>query len=371
MRRNTSRTLSSENKVIIACAGSGKTTRLVKEALANRDRRIAIITYTNNNLREISNRFGEMNSGVPRHVDVMTWFGFLLRECARPYQRAKYNKKRIESLFFVNQQSARGIAETDTAKHYFANDELIYSDKIAKFIVECEKNSSNAVTRRLREMYTDIFIDEFQDFAGWDFNVIEMFLRSGIRITLFGDPRQNVYRTNPGSKNMPKSKASDFGINVVDIMSKWCRNGLCELESMSASYRCNQAICDFSNLLWPGLEAMTSLNNKETGHDGVFLVNTNIVTEYIRHFQPQILRYDKRANTYGFEAMNFGLAKGLQFERVLIVPTEPIKKYLKSGEISHVEKSRDKLHVAITRARHSVAFVFDGHSPCLLSRWLP
>lgn len=70
----------SENRVVIACAGSGKTTRLVNESLASRDRRIAIVTYTNNNIREIVKRFGELNSGVPGHVDVMTWFGFLLRE---------------------------------------------------------------------------------------------------------------------------------------------------------------------------------------------------------------------------------------------------------------------------------------------------
>src|SRR5688572_9274856 len=127
---------SSENKVIIACAGSGKTTRLVSEALVSRDRRIAFVTYTNNNTREIIRRFGEVNSGVPRHVDVMTWFGFLLRECARPYQRSKYTYKRIESLLFLNEQSARGIPESDTRRHYFANGELIYSDKIAKFVVE-------------------------------------------------------------------------------------------------------------------------------------------------------------------------------------------------------------------------------------------
>lgn len=366
MRRNTSPTLSNENKVIIACAGSGKTTRLVSEALASRDRRIAIVTYTNNNMREISKRFGEMNSGVPKHVDVMTWFGFLLRECARPYQRVKYHKNRIESLLFVNQQSARGIAETDTARYYFANDELIYSDKIAKFVIECEKKSSNAVTKRLEEMYTDIFIDEFQDLAGWDIDVIERLLQSGIRVTLVGDPRQHIYTTNPSSKNKQY-----LGIKVVELLEKWKRHGLCVLEPMSGSFRCNKAICDFSNALWPGMDAMTSLQNETTDHDGVFLVGENVVTDYIRRFQPKILRNNKRANTYGFEAMNFGAAKGLQFKRVLIIPTEPIRKYLQSGELSHVENSRDKLHVAITRARHSVAFVFDGHSPCLLSRWLP
>ncbi|MDR4468595.1 MAG: UvrD-helicase domain-containing protein [Nitrospira sp.] len=358
--------LSSKNKVVIACAGSGKTTRLVREALAHRDRRIVMVTYTNNNVREINKKFGELNCGVPKHVHVMTWFEFLLRECARPYQRAKYDKKRIESLLFVNQQSAKDIAESDTARHYFANGELIYSDKIAKFVVECEKNSSKAVTARLGEIYTDMFVDEFQDLAGWDLDVIEMFLRSGIRVTLVGDPRQHIYSTNPSSKNKQY-----LGIKVVNLVEKWKQSGLCTLDPMSGTYRCNQAICDFSNELWPGMDTMTPLQNVTTDHDGVFLVAKKVVTDYIRRFQPQVLRYNKTTNTYGCKALNFGQAKGLQFERVLIIPTEPIRKYLQTGDGRHIENSKDKLHVAVTRAQYSVAFVFDWNSAGVQNRWEP
>ncbi len=357
---------SSKNKVVIACAGSGKTTRLVKEALAHPNRRIAMVTYTNNNAREINKKFGELNSGVPRNVTVMTWFEFLLRECARPYQKSKYNEKRIESLLFVNQQSAKGISETDTARHYFANGELIYSDKMAKFVVECEKSSSNAVTARLGEIYTDVFVDEFQDLAGWDLDVIEMFLRSNIRITLVGDPRQHIYSTNPSSKNKQY-----LGINVINLVEKWKQGGLCTTDPLSVTYRCNQAICDFSNALWPGMDPMTPLQNAVTNHDGVFLVAKKVVAEYIQQFRPQILRYNKKVNTFGCKALNFGVAKGLQFERVLIIPTQPIRKFLQTGDIEHVESSRDKLHVAVTRARYSVAFVFDKHSPVVQEQWEP
>lgn len=180
---------SRKSRTIIACAGSGKTTKLVTEALADHDRRIAIITYTNNNKREICKRFGECNSGIPKHVDVMTWFEFLLRECARPYQRSKYAEKRIESIWFVNRRSTMYVNETNTAHYYFVNGELIYSDKIAQFVIECEKRSRKALTDRLAQVYGDVFIDEFQDLAGWDLEVVEMLFRSNIRITLVGDPR--------------------------------------------------------------------------------------------------------------------------------------------------------------------------------------
>lgn len=357
---------SSENRVIIACAGSGKTTRLVTEALADRHRRIGIVTYTNNNIREIVKRFGELNSGVPKHVDVLTWFVFLLRECARPYQRSKYKEKRIESLRFVNQQSARGIRETDTRLHYFANGELIYSDKIGKFVVECEEKSRQSVTARLRQIYTDIFIDEFQDLAGWDLEVIKMLLQSSVRITLVGDPRQHIYRTNPSPKNKQY-----LGVDVVKVVKKWEETGLCRADvSMNGTYRCNQAICEFVNGLWPGMDAMEPLRNVAADHTGVFLVAENAVDEYVQRLRPQVLRYSKTARSYGCEALNFGIAKGLQFDRVLIVPTAPIKEYLKTGDLTHLKKtSKDKLHVAVTRARHSVAFVFDGQSPVVSVRF--
>jgi DNA helicase-2/ATP-dependent DNA helicase PcrA len=357
---------SAENRVIVACAGSGKTTRLVDQALADRDRRIAVITYTNNNAREIVNKFGQRNSGVPKHVDVMTWFGFLLRECARPYQRSKYAEKRIESLLFVNKQSAMYVKESDTRRHYFANGELLYSDKAARFVVECEAKSGSAVTARLRQIYTDVLVDEFQDLGGWDLEVIKMLFQSGIRVTLVGDPRQHIYSTNPSKKHRRYQ-----GVGIIDLVQQWKKSGLCSIEFLSTTHRCNGPICDFSNALWQGLHAMTPDQTVTTGHDGVFLVAKTLVPEYIARFSPRVLRHDKRTKTYGSDGVNFGLAKGLEFPRVLIIPTEPMRKYLRSGAVSHVENSRDKLHVAVTRARHSVAFVYDGPSPLVTRRWVP
>ena len=47
------------NKVIVACAGSGKTTYIVDEALKLRNKRILITTYTVENLDQIETYFIE------------------------------------------------------------------------------------------------------------------------------------------------------------------------------------------------------------------------------------------------------------------------------------------------------------------------
>jgi DNA helicase-2/ATP-dependent DNA helicase PcrA len=115
---------------------------------------------------------------------------------------------------------------------------------------------------------------------------------------------------------------------------------------------------------------MTSLRTDTSEHEGAFLVAEHLVNVYMECFQPQVLRYDRRTTDYGYHAMNFGMAKGLQFERVLIVPTNKIRRYLRTGALVHVQDSREKLHVAITRASRSIAFVFDGDSPIVGQRWI-
>lgn len=44
----------------------------------------------------------------------------------------------------------------------------------------------------------------------------------------------------------------------------------------------------------------------------------------------------------------------MTFDRVLIYPHGPFKSYIKTGNLSDVEKSRAKSYVAVTRAKQSV-----------------
>ena len=75
--------MSSTNGVIISAAGGGKTTRIVRDALECSDKRSIMLTYTDNNIGELKKRFYELNSSVPDHVEVSSWYTFLLREMAQ------------------------------------------------------------------------------------------------------------------------------------------------------------------------------------------------------------------------------------------------------------------------------------------------
>jgi len=103
-----------------------------------------------------------------------------------------------------------------------------------------------------------------------------------------------------------------------------------------------------------------SKNLSVTGHDGIFAVPKQEAAAYVARYKPQVLRYDRRTNCDGYDAINFGEAKGLTFDRVLIYPHGPLQKLLKTGSFSHITGSASKVYVGVTRARQSVTFVYDG-----------
>jgi DNA helicase-2/ATP-dependent DNA helicase PcrA len=139
---------------------------------------------------------------------------------------------------------------------------------------------------------------------------------------------------------------------------KWFeeRARTCHLEDRRDNFRCNQAICDFADALYPDMNATTSQNSEITGHDGVFEITLSEVDAYVKQYNPVILRDSRSTNVLGHKAINIGVAKGSTYDRVLIFPTKPMKIYLKNRNPSAMT-SVTRLYIAVTRARFSATFV--------------
>src|SRR5690625_1450014 len=345
------------NKIIIAAAGSGKSSDLVEKALRYNDKRILITTFTIDNTKEIEKKFFDEIGYVPKNVVVQTWYSFLLRECVRPYQNLLYDKKRIENIEFVNGQSTRYITKTDIEKYYFRDGKYIYTDKLCDFVLEVNKISNGLVIERLENIYDIIMIDEVHDLARTDLDFLYILLKSNLHNIIVGDNRQATYFTNNSRKNKKYR-----GQSIFDLFSEWQIEELCSIAYKTESFRCNQLICDIADSLYLELTKTNSMNDMETGHDGVFYIRSGEVLEYVKKYSPVVLRYDKRTKNIpdSFSPLNFGKSKGLTFDRVLIYPNGPVNKFLK-GDYEAVSKPKTKagLYVALTRARFSVAFVTD------------
>jgi DNA helicase II / ATP-dependent DNA helicase PcrA len=255
----------------------------------------------------------------------------------------------------VSDRSAKGIRKSDVGRYYFANGGLIYSDKVSQFVCECDKASGGAVMRRLEQRFNRIYIDEIQDMWGYDLELIELILRSRVKLTLVGDHRQATFRTNNSSKN----KASS-GQNITKAFEEWRKAGLCTVGYEVETHRCNQAIADLGDAFFPEEPKTSSRNKKQTGHDGVFSLQPADVPAYIVRYRPQVLRLSRKTLCDGHDAKNFGECKGLTFDRVLVFPHKQGLKWLSTGSFEHIKGVRSGLYVGVTRARYSVAFVFDG-----------
>ena len=304
----------SASRIVICAAGGGKTTRIVDQAASDEASRSLLVTYTRNNEREIGRKFYGLGPVIPSNIEVMTWFSFMLRELSRPYRPAMHDR-RIDGLQWEDGRSVPYIPESNTAAHYFAGGRYIYSDKIAKFICECDKRTSGAVMGRLAMRFDHIFIDEVQDLAGYDLDVLELILKAGIRLTLVGDHRQATFRTNQSKKN-----AGFSGINIIKKFQAWDKAGLASLTYEQHTYRCHQQIANLGDSFFPGEPPNKSLNNVVTGHDGIFIVPTSKVEAYVETYAPQVLRFDRKTKCEGFAATNFGESRGSTFDRVLIFP---------------------------------------------------
>jgi DNA helicase-2/ATP-dependent DNA helicase PcrA len=341
------------NKIIFASAGAGKTTEIVNEALAMRPKRTAITTFTLKNVEEIRRKLIEINGYVPPEITIYPWYTLVLHEMVRPYQ-GHVHSKRVAGVHFAKGATRTYVKKKDVARYYCDRENQAYSDRLGDFALLCNEASGGKMLRRLNDMFSHIFVDEVQDLAAFDIDVLELLLRSPIGVTGVGDIRQSTFRTSYAPKNKKYC-----GRGFVLKAEAWERAGLCKVVYMARSRRCVQAICDIADLIFPDLPKAKSHNNAKTEHDGVFVVRSVHVEEYRNRFAPQLLRLS-RTFRRDLAAENFGMVKGLGFERVLIIPYSGITEWLTTGDANHVAKSSDEVYVGVTRAYQSVAFIHDG-----------
>lgn len=347
-----------KNRIIIAVAGSGKTTRLVDEALSRPGSRILIATYTEANEAEIEKKFIERNGCVPSNVTLSGWFAFLLQHGVRPYQGC-VTETRIAGLHFNQGFSAQYTKETSLA-HYLNAQNQIYRDKVSKFALKCDGLSEGRVVRRIAGIFDAIFIDEVQDMAGYDLELIELLMDSAAGVLLVGDPRQGTYSTSDSPK-YTKFRKSGIVAYFRQLVAARADTTLDET-SLSVNHRCHPALCALSDALFPDFPCSTSSNTDATGHDGIFLVRERDVKSYLRDFAPMQLRYSRSTSVSDeTTVMNFGESKGLTFERVLIYPTRTFVGWLNDVRTELKPDVRAKCYVALTRARSSAGIVIGNN----------
>ncbi len=369
-----------KNKLIIAAAGSGKTTLLVNQALAVESGAVLITTYTEANGREIRDRIIAKKGFMPSNITVQTWFAFLLQHGVRPYQSVLNDNIHSHDIgfFLSSEKSGKKLdaegnpilfkrrpiywGEKDFLRYYFTSRFNIYSDKISKFVFNTDKATKGELISRITRIYKYIYIDEIQDLAGFDLELIKLIFKSNSSVILVGDPRQVTYLTHHSTK-YGKYANGQIKSFVEKELGKRIQ---CEVDetTLSASHRNNQAICEYSAKLYPDLPAPFACGcdscKVNDAHVGVFMIKPSEVELYLSTYKPVQLRWSSASKINpNYPVLNFGESKGATMDRVLIYPTNPMKEWIGNNAYPLKNEGRSKLYVGLTRARLSSTIVMN------------
>jgi DNA helicase-2/ATP-dependent DNA helicase PcrA len=341
------------NRLTLAVAGGRKTSSIIDACCqAGTEDRILVLTFTQANQRELSDRLAARGPHQAR-VDVQGWFSFLLSHWVRPYLPRLFAGQRLRGLNFEGDPGyVKGLTR------FLDAEQRAYRRHLARLAHEVNAATTGAAIDRLSRLYDAIYIDEVQDLGGWDLDLLEVLIVSTIELNLVGDARQAVLSTNVRDQKNPQYR----GIKIVDWFRKQEQAGRLQITHQNATWRSSQEIATLADgVIDPalGFPATQSHAPAFAGHSGIFTVRIADAERYAETHDALCLRSQSNlGNECALPYATFGDAKGMEASHVLIWPTAPIAKHL-VDRTPLAPKSACGLYVAITRARASVAFITD------------
>ncbi|WP_414055291.1 hypothetical protein [Macrococcus equi] len=329
-----------DNRKIIynAVAGSGKTSDIIEKLNVNE--RSLIITYTNNNEKELISRVINKFGYVPENIEIKKLYTFLYSFCLKPNLPINFE---INGITYKPEKN--NFFKANDIKFYLNSSSYIYHNKISKFILFCNLDFIG----RLNKFFDNIFIDEFQDLASDEVNLILKLVEFSGGVFLYGDFFQTTYSTSTRG-NTNKHMKED----IEKFLDKYRSNGFkINTDEFIFSKRCPQSVTNFiSNEL--NIE-MKSYNQKN--YDIKLLEEKNEIQKVIEDDNIPKLFYQK-SNKYKIFSLNWGESKGLTFDDICVVLNKSTYKNYIAGNLVDLKSiTKNKFYVACTRTTRNLYFV--------------
>ncbi|MCY8028926.1 ATP-dependent helicase [Bacillus inaquosorum] len=272
------------NSLIIAAAGSGKTTELIRKIIQKvnslpNDKHLVVITYTNSATNEILERLQKKVSIQP-NIFVGTIHSFLVKFLIKPYGKVlelvpseliitdyeiKVNKPSknpyIKKNMIVNRLSKEGVITYD------------YIVTLSKKILENEE-AKKRFCNRIRYL----FVDEFQDSTNTQFEIFDT-LRKGknSEVILVGDPEQRIMNF----RNKTKKRKDSTGVkHPIDALQN---KKVYSISKLSCNYRSSETIVNFINHFHSSIQQEWS-NIKISSKNPVMFIQSTKLKSIISDF---------------------------------------------------------------------------------------
>lgn len=328
-----------DKRVIFAVAGSGKTTLIVNRL--SLEKKALLITFTHNTHGHLRSRIQQKFGYMPRNIKVMTYFDFLYSHCYRPFLSSELRGKGLTFKPNVNR-----FAKNDD--RYIDKYKRLYSNRVSRLLVE--KKVLEEIKVRLEKYYDELYIDEVQDFAGHDFNLLKHLSAANLNLLFVGDFYQHTFDTSrDGSVN------SSLHDDYEKYKAQFFKMGLeVDCSTLLKSYRCNPSVCDFIvDKIGISIESHVS----QPFFVGVIDDPKKVDEIFI---DPKIVKlFFQEQWKYDCFSRNWGECKGEdRYQDVCVVMNDKTwKSFLQSELKSLPPQTKNKLYVACSRARGNLYFV--------------
>jgi len=328
-----------DKRVILAVAGSGKTTYLVKNIL--RDKKSLLLTYTEANTLNLRNNIIKNFTYFPENITLKTYFSFLYSFCIQPFLKDEYNLKGL-----IYKQNINRYAQGD--KYFLTNKGNLFYNRASKFAEK--KGIYNDIKKRLEKYYQYLFIDEIQDFAGHDFGLLEKISSANLNMLFVGDFYQHTFDTSRDG-NVRQSLHHNYEQYKKNFDKL---KFVIDETTLIKSYRCSPTTCKY-------ITENFNINIEPHGNRSTeisYITNKVKIDDIVKNDNIIKLFY-RQHYLYKCKSRNWGDCKGENiFNDVCVVLNKvSLEHYLKGKLKELLPQTLNKLYVAISRAHGNVYFI--------------
>lgn len=331
-----------DKTLILAVAGAGKTTEIINNI--KKDDKTLIITYTENNYNILKNNIIKKFKGIPDNIKIYTYFTFLYRFCFLPLKKGF----KVKGLDF-NSNSNKYIKAKDINYYYNRVSKKMYHNRLAKI---CSDYFIDDIIKRIEKYFNYIYIDEIQDFASHDFNLLLNLIKTNCNILLVGDFYQHTFDTSRDG-NVNSNLYNDYD-NYINKIKNSDSNIKVDTVNFLKSKRCSKQVCEFiTEYLKIKIE---SYNN----HDSIIReIDDENAIEKIANDDNIVKLFYQNSKKYDMKNKdNWGNSKGNTYINTCVVLNKNSYEKYKKHKLNELPSStKNKLYVALSRATNDVYII--------------
>lgn len=327
-----------DKRIILAVAGSGKTSHVINKL--NLNTRALIITYTDANVQNLRYKAIAKFGYIPDNIQIMSYFSFATTFSYMPIFKLQ-NKTR--GIIFPDKIPMQKGVTQDKIEYFQTKSGYLYGQRIAKLL--CRDVVIDEVRNRIKKYFDYFIVDEVQDFTSHDFDLLTKLAETNINILYVGDFYQHTYPTSrDGSK-----RSSLFKQDYDKYLAEWgtIEGLVIDQNTLNKSYRCGAEVCDFVEK-YLGI----SMGTHKTAPVKVKDIYANpILTKNIVSDDDTKKLFLQKSYTYNCSSSNIGDSKGAQFNQTCLVLSKEMYRKLMAGDSSSISPiTRSKLYVGLTRS---------------------